>query len=121
MKLKAIIVGGDDAWKIASFLKEKNVPVILTGIFQLPSREDDPYDVMYEAPAKLQQAGVRFRNFDRRSWGRSAQPALYAGMASAFGLSKPIALKAVTLYPAQILNVGDRLGLSRSAKWLTSS
>jgi hypothetical protein len=30
MKLKPIILGGDDAWKIASLLKEKNVPVILT-------------------------------------------------------------------------------------------
>src|SRR5205085_12152061 len=60
MKLKPIILGGDDAWKVASLLKEKNVPVILTGIFSLPGREDDPYDVLYETPAKLQQAGVLF-------------------------------------------------------------
>src|SRR5256714_6457211 len=60
MKLKAIILGGNDAWKLASLLKEKNVPVTLTGIFSLPGREDDPYDTLYEEPAKLQQAGVRF-------------------------------------------------------------
>jgi imidazolonepropionase-like amidohydrolase len=36
--------------------------------------------------------------------------AQYAGMAAAFGLSKTDAVKAVTLYPAQILNVADRLG-----------
>jgi hypothetical protein len=53
MKLKPIILGGDDAWKVAGLLKEKNVPVILTGIFQLPGREDDPYDVLYENAAKL--------------------------------------------------------------------
>jgi len=110
MKLKPIIVGGDDAWKIASFLKEKNVPVILTGIFQLPSREDDPYDVMYEAPAKLQQAGVRFAISTGDPGAEVRNLPLHAGMASAFGLSKADALKAVTLYPAQILNVGDRLG-----------
>ncbi len=34
----------------------------------------------------------------------------YAGMAAAFGLPKAEALKAVTLYPAQIMNVADRLG-----------
>jgi len=34
----------------------------------------------------------------------------YAGMAAAFGLSRADALKAVTLYPAQIMNVGDRMG-----------
>ena len=60
MKLKPIILGGDDAWKIAALLKEKNVPVILTGILDLPSREDDFYDTLYENAAKLQQAGVRF-------------------------------------------------------------
>jgi len=60
MKLKPIILGGNDAWKVANLLKEKNVPVILTGILSLPLREDDPYDALYENPAKLQAAGVRF-------------------------------------------------------------
>src|SRR6267142_1386945 len=41
LKLKPIILGGDDAWKITSVLKEKNVPVILTGMLSLPLREDD--------------------------------------------------------------------------------
>jgi len=35
---------------------------------------------------------------------------LYAGMAAAFGLPKDEALKSVTLYPAQIMNVADRMG-----------
>ncbi len=34
----------------------------------------------------------------------------HAGMASAFGLPRPEALRAVTLYPAQIMGVSDRLG-----------
>jgi imidazolonepropionase-like amidohydrolase len=34
----------------------------------------------------------------------------HAGMAAAFGLPHDVALKAVTLYPAQILGAGDRLG-----------
>lgn len=110
MKLKPIILGGDDAWKIASFLKEKNVPVILTGIFQLPSREDDPYDVMFEAPAKLQQAGVRFAISSGDPGAEVRNLPLYAGMAAAYGLSKADALRAVTLAPAQIMNAGDRLG-----------
>src|SRR5437764_960726 len=29
MKLKAIIIGGSDAWKVTQLLKERNVPVIL--------------------------------------------------------------------------------------------
>jgi len=110
MKLKAIILGGNDAWRVASLLKEKNVPVILTGIFSLPSREDDNYDVLYENAAKLQQAGVRFAISTGDAGPEVRNLAQYAGMAAAYGLSKTDAVKAVTLYPAQIMNVADRLG-----------
>jgi len=110
MKLKPIILGGNDAWKVASLLKEKNVPVILTGVFSLPSREDDTYDALYENPAKLQQAGVRFCISTGDAGPEVRNLAQYAGMASAFGLSKADAVKSVTLYPAQVLNVADRLG-----------
>lgn len=110
MKLKPIILGGNDAWKVASLLKEKNVPVILTGIFSLPGREDDAYDSLYENPAKLQQAGVRFCISTGDAGPEVRNLGQYAGMAAAFGLSKADAVKSVTLYPAQILNVADRLG-----------
>jgi imidazolonepropionase-like amidohydrolase len=110
MKLKPIILGGNDAGKVANLLKEKNVPVILTGVFSLPSREDDPYDALYENPAKLQQAGVRYCISTGDSGPEVRNLAQFAGMAAAFGLSKADAVKSVTLYPAQILNVADRLG-----------
>jgi imidazolonepropionase-like amidohydrolase len=110
MKLKPIILGGNDAWKVASLLKDKNVPVILTGILSLPPREDDAYDSLYENAAKLQQAGVRFCISTGDAGPEVRNLAQYAGMAAAFGLSKADAVKAITLYPAQILNVADRLG-----------
>ena len=116
MKLKPIILGGNDAWKVASLLKEKNVPVILTGIFSLPSREDDFYDTLYEQPAKLQQAGVRYCISTGDAGAEVRNLAQYAGMAAAFGLSKADAVKAVTLYPAQIMNVADRLGSIEAGK-----
>ena len=116
MKLKPIILGGNDAWKVATLLKEKNVPVILTGIFSLPSREDDPYDTLYEQPAKLQQAGVRYAISTGDAGAEVRNLAQYAGMAAAYGLSKSDAVKAVTLYPAQIMNVADRLGSIEAGK-----
>ncbi|HEU4833000.1 MAG TPA: amidohydrolase family protein [Pyrinomonadaceae bacterium] len=116
MKLKPIILGGNDAWKVASLLKEKNIPVILTGIFSLPGREDDAYDSLYENPAKLQQAGVRFCISTGDAGPEVRNLAQYAGMAAAFGLSKTDAIKSVTLYPAQILNVADRLGSIEAGK-----
>ena len=110
MKIRPILIGGRDAWRNADFLKQHNVPVIVTSVLSLPGREDDPYDVNYAAPGKLAAAGVRFAiaagepNPDLRNL------PFIAGMASAFGLSKEDALKAVTLWPAQIFGVGDRLG-----------
>jgi imidazolonepropionase-like amidohydrolase len=110
LKLKPIILGGSDAWKLASLLKEKNVPVIVTSVLDLPAREDDPYDALYENAGKLQQAGVRFCISTGDSGAHVRNLPLYAGMAAAFGLPRTEALKAVTLYPAQIMNVADRLG-----------
>jgi imidazolonepropionase-like amidohydrolase len=110
MKLKPIILGGDDSWKMVGFLKEKNVPVILTGVLDLPSREDDFYDTLYENAAKLRQAGVRFAISSGDNGANVRNLPYFAGMAAAFSLPKDEALKAVTLYPAQIMNLGDRLG-----------
>jgi len=110
MKLKAIILGGGDAAKLTSLLREKNVPVILTGTLELPSREDDAYDWLYESAAKLQQAGVKFCISTGDNGSSVRNLPFNAGMAAAFGLPKAEALKAVTLYPAQIMNISDRLG-----------
>ncbi|HEY0386135.1 MAG TPA: hypothetical protein VGC64_08995, partial [Pyrinomonadaceae bacterium] len=44
LHLRPIILGGNDAWKVTALLKERNVPVILTGVLDLPTREDDDYD-----------------------------------------------------------------------------
>jgi imidazolonepropionase-like amidohydrolase len=108
--LKAIILGGRDAPAVADLLKQNDVPVILTGVMSLPSREDDPYDANYALPAKLAAAGVRFAIASGDDGAEARNLPYVAGMAAAFGLSKEDALKAVTLSPAQILGVGDRFG-----------
>jgi imidazolonepropionase-like amidohydrolase len=110
MKLKPIIFGGGDAWQIASFLKENDVPVLVNSVMQLPRREDDPYDVNYSSPAKLQRAGVRFAITAGDDGAEVRNLPYTAGMAAAFGLPKDEALKSVTLYPAQIMGVADRFG-----------
>jgi imidazolonepropionase-like amidohydrolase len=116
MKLKPIILGGGDAWQVAAFLKENDVPVIVNSVMQLPRREDDPYDVNYSSPGKLQKAGVRFA-ISAGDEGAEVRNLPYtAGMASAFGLPKDEALKSVTLYPAQIMGVSDRFGSIEAGK-----
>src|SRR5688500_7737868 len=109
MKLKPVIMGGSEAYKVAPMLRQKNIPVILTNTLAQPGN-DDPYDLMYESASKLQKAGVRF-SISTGGSGTSVRDLPWqAGMASAFGLPKDEALKAVTLYPAQAMNVQDKLG-----------
>jgi imidazolonepropionase-like amidohydrolase len=110
MKLKPIIMGGGDAWQVAAFLKENDVPVIVDNVMQLPRREDDPFDVNYSGPAKLQKAGVRFAISSGEGGAEARNLPYVAGMASAHGLPKDEALKSVTLYPAQIMGVADKFG-----------
>jgi imidazolonepropionase-like amidohydrolase len=116
MKLKPVIIGGSEAWKAAQFLKEHNVPVILDSVLNMPLREDDPYDSLYENASKLQAAGVRFCISTGDSGAHVRDLPFHAGMAAAYGLPKAEALKAVTLYPAQILGVADRLGSIEQGK-----
>jgi imidazolonepropionase-like amidohydrolase len=116
MKLKPIILGGNEAHKAAQFLREKNVPVILTGVLDLPAREDDHYDVLYENAAKLQAAGVRFCISTGDTGANVRDLPYHAGMSASFGLPRAEALKAVTLYPAQIIGVADRVGSLEAGK-----
>ena len=116
MKLKPIILGGADAYQVASLLRENDVPVIMNQVMSLPRREDDPYDVNYSGPAKLQKAGVRFAISSGDEGAEVRNLPYTAGMAAAFGLPKDEALKSVTLYPAQILGVADRFGSIEAGK-----
>lgn len=110
---RVLIAGGRDAWQVADELKARKIAVLAGGTLELPRHGSDPYDEAFAAPAKLYAAGVPFCITD----GGSAFGAMnarnlpyHASMAAAFGLPKDEALKSITLYPAQILGVADRLG-----------
>lgn len=116
LKLRPVIIGGSDSGKVARLLKEKDVAVILDSVLNLPLREDDPYDSLFENASKLQAAGVRFCISTGDSGAHVRDLPFHAGMAAAYGLPKAEALKSVTLYPAQILGVADRLGSVEQGK-----
>jgi imidazolonepropionase-like amidohydrolase len=108
-KLKLIVSGAEDAWKVASTLKEKNIPVIIGPVTDLPNNEDDDYDINYSHAAKLHKVGVKFAfQTDDAAYARNLP--YQAGTSAAFGLPKDEALKAVTIYPAQIFGMDKLLG-----------
>ena len=59
-QLKIVLVGGNDAWRIAPQLKESDTPVIFGPSTTLPPRRDDGYDSSWSNAARLHEAGVRF-------------------------------------------------------------
>ena len=67
-------------------------------------------------PSKMQQAGVRFCISTGDQGAEVRDLPYHAGLAGAYGLSQDDALKSVTLYPAQILGVADKLGSTRDWK-----
>jgi imidazolonepropionase-like amidohydrolase len=115
LKLKVVISGGVDAWKVADELKKRDIPVIVGPVMTMPQEAYDPYESPFACPAKLHAAGVRFCI---RSAGTSNTRNLpyEAAMAASYGLPPEEALKAVTLYPAQILGVGNQLGSIEAGK-----
>ncbi len=120
LKLKAVISGGAEAWKVADALKQAKLPVLIEGALNLPRHEHDPYDSAYANAAKLHAAGVTFA-IHSKSGGASGETAarnlpFEAAAAIAFGLPEEVGLKAVTLTPAQILGVADQVGSLENGK-----
>ena len=115
-KLKGIIIGGQEAWKAADVLNKNGISVVYTNIYSLPVQEDDDYDYLFAAPAKMQKAGVKFSISTGDFGGEVRDLPYHAGLASAYGLPKDEALKSVTLYPAEILGVADKIGSIETGK-----
>lgn len=114
---KAVVVGGEDAWRLADELKRRDIPVITGTTLALPGRLHEPYDEAFRLPARLWKAGVRFAIDDGGTSPTSARNLPYvAAMAAAFGLPREEALKAITAYPAEILGVSDLVGTLEPGK-----
>jgi imidazolonepropionase-like amidohydrolase len=124
--LRPIIAGGEEADRVAARLKAENVPVLLSLNFPRrpqasPDADPEPLRVLrarVDAPklaAKLQQAGVRFAFEDG---GLTNWSDFLGNVARSVdnGLSADQAVRALTLTPAEILSVSDRLGTIEAGK-----
>ncbi len=107
---RVALVGAYDAWRVADELKARDIAVICDPVLAMPRRRWDAYDMPFSLPAKLAAAGVRYCISDGGGGMNARNLPYHASQAAAFGLPRDEALKAVTLYPAQILGAGDRVG-----------
>jgi imidazolonepropionase-like amidohydrolase len=107
-KLKLILAGADEGWQVAKEIAAANVPVLLNPLDDLPG-SFEALGATLENAARMKAAGVRiaFATFDAHN-ARNLRQA--AGNAVANGLPWNDALAAMTIEPAKIWGVADRLG-----------
>lgn len=115
-KVRLVLAGAAESWKVKDLLAEKGIPVILGPTQSLPREEDDPYDQPFATAGELHAAGVQiaFATFGASD----ARTLPYeAGNAVGYGLPKEEGLRAVTINPARILGMGSELGTIEEGKW----
>jgi len=120
-KLKLIIAGGLEADKVAARLVKQDVPVLLSlnlprrTTAAMPEADPEPMRVLRErveaqqTAGKLAKAGVRF-GFQSGSMTNSSDLLVNANKTIENGLQPLDALRAFTIWPAEILGVKDQLG-----------
>jgi imidazolonepropionase-like amidohydrolase len=107
--LKYLLSGVREGYKVAALLKERDVACLVGPILDQPVGTTEPYDVLYTNPQALYQAGVRFAIMSGETANARNLP-YHAAMAAAHGLPADVALRAITLAPAELLGIGADYG-----------
>ncbi len=126
-KLRAMIAGGMEAEKLAARLRDAKIPVLLSVNFPrrttaaMPEADPEPVRVLRERVEAPKTAGrlVAARvPFAFQSGGLASMADFSANLARAIenGLARDDALRALTIWPAEILGVADRLGSIEAGK-----
>jgi len=109
---KIVLVGGNEAPQQLNYLKENNIPVIVSRPHRLPDNEDHHPKAAFQLAAQLVDAGllvsIDVSGRMERMYTRNLP--FYAGSFAAYGMDKEVALQLITLNPAKILGVDAALG-----------
>jgi imidazolonepropionase-like amidohydrolase len=107
-KLKFVLNHISHSQSVLDYVASLKVPVIVGPIYENP-KNYERYDAVYKLPGELYKRGVKiaFASYDAHAV-RNLPYA--AGYATAFGLPRDEALKAITLNAAEIWGVADQLG-----------
>lgn len=104
-----------DGHKIADLIKEYDYPAIV-GPSLINRSKVELKDKTFKTPAVLVEAGVKIAIMTDHSVTPIEQLPLLAALAVRNGLKEEDALKAITIWPAEILGVADRIGSLEEGK-----
>jgi imidazolonepropionase-like amidohydrolase len=106
--LSFVFSGVSEGWRVADQLAEADIPVIATALVT-PSRSSDHYARPYQNAGLMAQAGVHVSLSTFNTENVRNLP-FHAGYAATYGMGVEEALKAVTINPAELWGVEDKLG-----------
>ena len=126
-KLRAIIAGGHEAWKVSERLRSRDVPILLS--LNLPKRttvamreaDPEPLRILRQRVQAQQTAGklaankVRFA-FQSGGLTNISEFLVNARKTVGHGLTREDALRAMTIWAAEILGVSNQLGSIETGK-----
>lgn len=107
--IKVIFTGVAEGWRMAEEIAKAEISVITGPVLNNPTRDYDRYDKAYANAGLMNKAGVKvaIRTADAEN---ARNLPYHAGFAITYGMDKDDALRAVTLTPAEIFGVADKLG-----------
>lgn len=109
---KMVIVGGFDAYKTTDLLVENNVGVLLRRVHDMPSSDDQDYDLPFKMAKLLTDKGiiVGLENSGEMERMNTRNLPFLAGTCAAYGLDKELALQLITLNTAKLLGIDSQSG-----------
>ena len=114
-KIKAILVGVAEGYRVADKIAKSGIPVIAGPVLSVPGRAEERYDVAYSNASVMSKAGVKVALRTNESENVRNLP-FNAGFAATYGMGVEEALKAITINPAEIFGLEDQYGSIEAGK-----
>ncbi|MBO9695784.1 MAG: amidohydrolase family protein [Sphingopyxis sp.] len=113
-RLKLILESASEGWRVAGEIAAAGVPVLLTPVENTPASFEMLGATLTNA-ARLAAAGVTIA-IEGNGSHREREMRYNAGNAAANGLDRTAALAAITINPARIFGLADRIGSLEAGK-----
>jgi imidazolonepropionase-like amidohydrolase len=108
-KLKLILEGAEEGWMVADAIAKAAVTVLIDTQADLPGSFETLGSTLQNA-GRLNAAGVTVAVMGSRDYNNLRQGRFNAGLAVSYGLPYSAAMASVTLNPAKIWGLADRIG-----------
>jgi imidazolonepropionase-like amidohydrolase len=113
--LRTVLSSVAEGWRVADKIAEAGVPVLVGPMLRTPSRGYDNYQRPYQNAGMLAKAGVKVAIMSGDT--ENVRNLIYnAGYAATYGLGVEEAVKAITINPAEIFGVADKVGSISAGK-----